>query len=200
MSRSCLVVVPLCVFYPLFPSGRQELFLHVLQKCPALLELSLRATWSGFCADGVSPSCALLLGLCAALCFLLLLLFVFLGFFFFWLPQVLVVGGRIFNCGLWDLVPQPGIEPGPPALGAQSRNYRTAREVPTLPFGRGVCPGRPQTSGQKVFVFIKVTRAQLEDSSGLSGLGRRTRGPRTPAVPILATWRLPDACGRTVQG
>ena len=23
------------------------------------------------------------------------------------------------NCSMWDLVPWPGIEPGPPALGAQ---------------------------------------------------------------------------------
>ena len=27
---------------------------------------------------------------------------------------------RIFSCGMWDLVPRPGIEPRPPALGAQS--------------------------------------------------------------------------------
>ena len=29
-----------------------------------------------------------------------------------------------------DLVPQPGIEPGPPALGAQSLTHWTTREVP----------------------------------------------------------------------
>ena len=31
-------------------------------------------------------------------------------------------------CGI--LVPQPGIEPTPPAVEAQSRNHWTAREVP----------------------------------------------------------------------
>ena len=32
--------------------------------------------------------------------------------------------------GTWDLVvPQPGIEPGPPALGAQRLNHWTTREV-----------------------------------------------------------------------
>ena len=31
---------------------------------------------------------------------------------------------------LWNLVPQPGIEPGPPALGARSLSCRTTREVP----------------------------------------------------------------------
>ena len=30
----------------------------------------------------------------------------------------------------WDLVPWPGIEPGPPALGAQSLSHWTTREVP----------------------------------------------------------------------
>ena len=31
---------------------------------------------------------------------------------------------------MWDLVPQPGIEPGPPALGVRSRTHWTTREVP----------------------------------------------------------------------
>ena len=30
----------------------------------------------------------------------------------------------------WDPVPGPGVEPGPPALGAQSPGHRTTREVP----------------------------------------------------------------------
>ena len=33
----------------------------------------------------------------------------------------------------WEiLVPQPGVEPAPPALEAQSLNHWTTREVPTL--------------------------------------------------------------------
>ena len=46
---------------------------------------------------------------------------------FIWLCWVLVVARGIFSCGLqtlsclrWDLVPWPGSEPRPPALGAQS--------------------------------------------------------------------------------
>ena len=31
---------------------------------------------------------------------------------------------------MWDLVPRPGIEPGPPALGAQSLSHWTTKEVP----------------------------------------------------------------------
>ena len=34
------------------------------------------------------------------------------------------------SCGMQDLVPQPGIERGPPALGAQSLSHWTTREVP----------------------------------------------------------------------
>ena len=34
------------------------------------------------------------------------------------------------SCGMRDLVPWPGIKPGPPALGAQSLRHWTTREVP----------------------------------------------------------------------
>ena len=34
------------------------------------------------------------------------------------------------SCGIWDLVPWPGIEPRPPELGVQSLMYWTTREVP----------------------------------------------------------------------
>ena len=44
-------------------------------------------------------------------------------FFFFWLHHV--------ACGI--LVPQPGIQPLPPAVEARSLNPWTAREVPPLP-------------------------------------------------------------------
>ena len=32
--------------------------------------------------------------------------------FFLWLHQVLVAVHGVFSCGIWDSVPQPGIEPG----------------------------------------------------------------------------------------
>ena len=34
------------------------------------------------------------------------------------------------SCGMWDLVPGPGIKPVPPVLGAQNLNHWTIREVP----------------------------------------------------------------------
>ena len=36
------------------------------------------------------------------------------------------------SCGIWELVPWPGIKPRPPALGAQSLSHWTTREVPTI--------------------------------------------------------------------
>ena len=38
---------------------------------------------------------------------------------------VLVVAFGIFSCSMWTLVPWPGIERGPPALGMQNCSHRT---------------------------------------------------------------------------
>ena len=51
---------------------------------------------------------------------------------FIWLCWVLVSPHGIFSCGLWDLVPLPGIEPEPPALRAWSLSQWTSREVPII--------------------------------------------------------------------
>ena len=37
--------------------------------------------------------------------------------------ESLVASWRFFSCGMWDLVTWPGIEPGPPALEAQSLDH-----------------------------------------------------------------------------
>ena len=52
---------------------------------------------------------------------------------FICLLQVLVATCEIFSYGVWDLVPQPGIEPGPPALEVQNLSHWT-REVLGLGF------------------------------------------------------------------
>ena len=63
-----------------------------------------------------------------------------LSYIFIWLCRILVVVCRIFNCGIQnlccsmrDLVPQPGIKPGPPALGVWGLSHWTTREVPLSP-------------------------------------------------------------------
>ena len=55
------------------------------------------------------------------------------SYLYIWLLRVLVAAGEIFrvldaageifSCGMWDLVPSPGIEPGPPALGVPSLGH-----------------------------------------------------------------------------
>ena len=41
---------------------------------------------------------------------------------------------RTLSCGMWDLVPSPGTEPGSPALAVWSLNHWTAREVSYFTF------------------------------------------------------------------
>ena len=41
------------------------------------------------------------------------------------------------GCSIWDLVPWPGIEPGPSALEAQNLNHWTTRKVPYVYFRLG---------------------------------------------------------------
>ena len=64
-------------------------------------------------------------------------IYYFLIYFIYLAAPGLSCGLRIFNCGMpalsfgmWDLVPQLGIEPEPPALGAQNLSQLTTREVP----------------------------------------------------------------------
>ena len=45
---------------------------------------------------------------------------------------ILVAACGVFSCGMRDLVPQPRITPGPPAMGAQNLCYWTTREVPKV--------------------------------------------------------------------
>ena len=54
-------------------------------------------------------------------------------FLFIWLCWVLVAAREIFDlcCTMWNLVPWPRSEPGPPTLGAWSLSHRTTRGVPT---------------------------------------------------------------------
>ena len=46
-----------------------------------------------------------------------------LSFFFIYLAALGL------SCSMWDLVPRPGMKPGPPALGARSLSHWTAREA-----------------------------------------------------------------------
>jgi len=54
----------------------------------------------------------------------------FLIYLFIWLCWVSVAASGIFSCGLWDLVPWPGIKFRLLALGSWSLSHWTTREVP----------------------------------------------------------------------
>ena len=53
------------------------------------------------------------------------------------------------------LVPQPGIEPGPPAFGAWSPTHWTTREVPPMPFRH--LSWTSHVVGHYIFICILVT-------------------------------------------
>ena len=70
-----------------------------------------------------------------------------------WSMLIFGCGIQTLSCGVWDLVPWPGIEPGPHALGAKCLSHWTARELslqsPILPltsshtaldFSEYICP------------------------------------------------------------
>lgn len=53
-------------------------------------------------------------------------------YLFIWLSLIFIVAYGIFSCSLWDLVPWPGIERGPPVLGMKSLSHWTARGPASL--------------------------------------------------------------------
>lgn len=57
-------------------------------------------------------------------------------YLFTWLHRVLVTAFEVcswstwtLSCRMWDVVPWPGIEPRPPALGLQSLSHWTTRKI-----------------------------------------------------------------------
>ena len=66
------------------------------------------------------------------------------NYFFIWLLQVFVVAWGIFSCGIWtlgwDLVPRPGIKPGPPASAAWSLSHSTTGVVPSSLLCKSLAP------------------------------------------------------------
>ena len=74
------------------------------------------------------------------------------------------MGSLVVTCELlvvacmWDLVPWPGIEPGPPALGAQSLNHWATREVlPPLFFILYIC----SVISASQFFFLSIPSALI---------------------------------------
>ena len=72
---------------------------------------------------------------------------------------------RDLHCGMRDLVPRPGIEPGPPALEAQSLTRWTTREVPGTHSFRGqeptVSPFAWQSNKAILFYFTQNSVSEI---------------------------------------
>ena len=66
--------------------------------------------------------------------FFLVFQYLFIYLFTYLAVPGLSVARGIFSGGMWNLVPWPGIEPRPPALGAWSLSLCTTREVPYFCF------------------------------------------------------------------
>ena len=117
------------------------------------LKIDNTVTWTSwkepwfFIFSLVQPFCFDLgnwnLCVCVCVCLLFFLIFIYS----FWLWGRLSCGAQDLRFGardpllrhadsvaacVWSLVPRPGIEPGPPALGAWSLTHWTTREVPNL--------------------------------------------------------------------
>ena len=64
------------------------------------------------------------------------------------------------SCSMWDSVPQPGVEPGPPTLGMWSHIHRTSREFHFFVFFQPFKNVKP-------FLAHRVYRHRLWVRSGL---------------------------------
>ena len=51
---------------------------------------------------------------------------------------IFVVASEIFSWGMWDLVPQPRIDPRTPALRGRSLSHWTTKEVPNIYFTNNI--------------------------------------------------------------
>ena len=78
---------------------------------------------------------------------------------------IMVVAHGIFSCGMWDLVPWPGIEPRPPVLGVRRLSHRTTREVSLWALSRW-----PWDTVWCVWIWTGVPRPGTNPSSGFLDL------------------------------
>ena len=87
-----------------------------------------------------------------------------LFFFFFFKDYLLlfILSAQGLSCNMWDLVPWPGVEPRPPALGAWSLSHWSTREVPWKSFSMQENPSKPQFSpGSSPALFWRLPHQAL---------------------------------------
>ena len=66
-------------------------------------------------------------------------------------------GMQILSCSMWDLVPWPGIKPGPPALRVRSLIHCATRQVPRVFIFFSYVPRRgiAGSYGNSIFSFLR---------------------------------------------
>ena len=78
-----------------------------------------------------------------------------------------------FSCGMWDLVPWPGIEPRPCALEAWSLSHWTAREIPWEYFFLSI---RQWVKWMLVVKNLLASAGDIRDMGLIPGSGRSPGG------------------------
>ena len=71
-------------------------------------------------------------------------------------------------CSMWDLIPWPGMEPGPLALGVQTLSHWTTREVP---FGMRSCTQK----GKVTTSILQMEKLSHKKEKGSSGAGAKKK-------------------------
>ena len=107
--------------------------------------------------------------------------------------KLLVVAHGLLSCGIrtlscacmWDLVPWPGIEPRPPALGARSLIHCATRKVPTLFLGFPETLWHPSASLLQPYLVSLPWRTALRQIAWSRGL------PSDPSLVCIKPRCLP---------
>ena len=99
------------------------------------------------------------------------------------------VAEHMLSCGVWDLSSQPETEPGLLALGVQSLNHWTAREVPGIHFYlllgmKAECPAQKEQQRQETPDFQEREGHQ----------GQRDVAPRPRGSALLKTQENSTHC------
>jgi len=63
---------------------------------------------------------------------------------------------QTLSCSMWNLVPWPEMDPGSPALGAQSLNHWTTRKSPTLSLGDVGLGRRGHCMNTKLMLLVMI--------------------------------------------
>ena len=123
-------------------------------------------------------------------------------YYLFWLRRVSVAACRLLVAAhMRDLVPWPGIEPGPPASGARSLTHWTTREVPLAGDLNSVCSSlrrllQPQSNGPDQVVTGRKSTCNLYNPGSELSKGNRVKQLGNQRMHLLGPPLSPLAVAR----